>query len=65
MEILSQVAEQGYVCFPVMARDPWLDPLRGDKDFTRVLHAAETSYRDAARAFLAAAGDRILGVQPT
>ena len=65
VEILSQVAEQGYVCFPVMARDPWLDPLRGDNNFTRVLHAAETSYRDAARAFLAAAGDRILGVQPT
>jgi hypothetical protein len=65
LEILGQVAEQGYVCFPVMARDPWLDPLRGDDDFTHMLRAAETSYRDAARAFLTAAGDRILGVRPT
>jgi hypothetical protein len=65
LEILNQVAEQGYVCFPVLARDPWLDSLRGENDFTRVLRTAETSYQDAAQAFLAAAGDRILGVQPT
>jgi hypothetical protein len=48
-----------------MAHDPWLDPLRGNPEFTVVLRRAETRRREAAETFLAAAGDRILGVQPT
>jgi tetratricopeptide (TPR) repeat protein len=65
LELLTEAAKLGYVCFPTMARDPWLDPLRGNPEFTVVRRAAETRYREAAQAFLAAAGGRILGVRPT
>ena len=64
LEVLNQLAELGYVCFPTIARDPWLDPLRGNSGFTLVLRAAETRQREAAQAFRAADGSRILGIAP-
>ena len=64
-EVLNEAAELGYVCFPTMARDPWLDPLRGNLEFSVALRTEEGRYREAAQAFLAAAGSRILGVRPT
>jgi serine/threonine protein kinase len=64
-EVLNEAAELGYVCFPTMARDPWLDSLRGSLEFSLALRTEEGRYREAARAFLAAAGSRILGVLPT
>jgi hypothetical protein len=64
LEVLNEVAELGYVCFPTMARDPWLDPLRGSPEFTVVLRTEEARNREAAQAYLAAAGSRILGVGP-
>jgi hypothetical protein len=65
VELLTEAVKLGYVCFPTMARDPWLDPLRGNPDFLIVRLEAERRYRDAAQAFLAAGGDQILGVRPT
>ena len=64
LAVLNEVAELGYVCYPTMARDPWLDPLRGNPEFTLKLRAAETAHREALQAFLAADGGRILGVPP-
>jgi hypothetical protein len=49
----------------MMARDPWLDPLRGNPEFSIVRRAAEARYCEAVQAFLAAGGGRILGIQPT
>jgi serine/threonine protein kinase len=64
-EVLNEAAELGYVCFPTMARDPWLDPLRGNLEFSLALRREEGRYREAAHAFLAAAGSRIIGVRLT
>jgi hypothetical protein len=61
VEVLNEVAQLGYVCFLTMARDPWLDSLRGNPEFSLALRTAEGRYREAAQAFLAAAGSRILG----
>jgi hypothetical protein len=52
----------GYFCFPAMAADPWLDSLRNEPAFTRILHQAETQHRDAVAAFKQLGGERILGV---
>jgi eukaryotic-like serine/threonine-protein kinase len=64
LEVLNEVVDWGYVCFPTMAHDPWLDSLRGSPEFTAVLRKAEARRREAAEAFMAAAGNRILGVPP-
>jgi hypothetical protein len=64
LEMLNEVADQGYVCFPALLRDPWLHALRADEEFSRVVRRVEASYRTALEAFLSAAGDRLLGVRP-
>lgn len=61
IEMFRRAVEGGFHAARLFARDPWLDPLRGDREFTRILELAETGRRDAARAFIEAGGERILG----
>jgi len=61
VELLNEALRRGYVCFPTMARDSWLDPLRRNPEFSAVRRAAEIRYGEAVQAFLAAGGDNILG----
>jgi serine/threonine protein kinase len=61
LDMISRAIESGFHCFPFFTRDPWLDPLRGDPRLRAALELAESGYRDAARAFEAAGGERILG----
>ena len=46
-----------------MARDPWLDALRGDQRFTVLLRRAEQGLRENQAAFTAAGGERVLGLR--
>ena len=52
----------GFCCFPSFARDSWLDGLRGQAEFRRVLNLAEARHREAIVAFRDAGGERVLGV---
>jgi eukaryotic-like serine/threonine-protein kinase len=61
MTTLEQAVEGGFFPHRFMAFDPWLDPLRCETKFAAILKRAEDRYRDAARAFYEAGGDRILG----
>jgi DNA-binding winged helix-turn-helix (wHTH) protein/tetratricopeptide (TPR) repeat protein len=54
--LLERVIAGGYVCFPTMARDRWLDPLRKKPGFTKLLRQAETAHQEAASAFERLAG---------
>ena len=58
---LSAVVEGGFFCASFLTRDPWLDPLRSRAEFRGILQQADARQRDAAGAFLAAEGDRVLG----
>jgi serine/threonine-protein kinase len=62
LALLARAVEEGYFCFPMMARDPWLDTLRADPAFTKTLRHAEARHREALAAFLQADGDRLLGL---
>ena len=59
---LQRSVDAGFACFASMARDPWLDPLRGHPRFAQILRTAEGRHREAAAAFLKAGGDRVVGL---
>ena len=62
LEMLERVVDAGFHCPTPMVRDPWLDPLRTEPAFVRVLRRAEEHHAAALRIFTAAGGERLLGV---
>jgi hypothetical protein len=61
LNVFQRVVAGGYFCFPAMASDPWLDPLRKKPAFTKLLRQAEAQHREAAAAFAALGGAIVLG----
>jgi eukaryotic-like serine/threonine-protein kinase len=61
IEMFKRAVEGGFSAWSFFARDPWLDPIRTDPEFGRTVEIAETRGREAATAFIAAGGERILG----
>jgi serine/threonine protein kinase len=59
---LARVAEYGFVCYPAMTHDPWLDPLRSHPRFTTILSQIESRHEAARRIYASAGGREILGV---
>jgi hypothetical protein len=59
--LFRRVVEGGFFCFLVMARDPWLDPLRGRSEFDGLLDQARARHHEAAARFAQVGGDVILG----
>src|SRR5262249_40174680 len=47
LDLFERVVSGGYFCFPAMEHDPWLDSLRSQPAFTRVLRRAETQHAEA------------------
>lgn len=59
--ILARAVEEGFFCYPALARDPWLHPLRAKREFEAILQRALERHTRAVRAFIEAGGERILG----
>jgi TolB-like protein len=59
--VLTSVVDGGYFCYPQMASDPWLDPIRGDAEFKQILHRAEALHQEAIEVFRAEGGPSLLG----
>ena len=57
----ERATSAGFCCYPLLATDPWLAPLRGRPDFARALETARDAHEVARRAFSEAGGERILG----
>ena len=62
LEWLGRVVENGFACPTAMAQDPWLEVLRDDPAYDRLLRLAEQKHLAAATAFARAGGEEILGV---
>ncbi len=62
LDMLSRAIGNGFFCYSAMVRDPWLDSLRGCKEFTGLLRKAQELHREALKSFLAAGGDSLLGI---
>lgn len=62
LNLFRRVVGGGYFCFPAMARDPWLEPLRKKTEFAKLLSQAETRHREAASQFAKLKGNALLGI---
>ena len=62
LPMLKRVVQGGYHCPPAFTRDPWLDSVRGEAEFVRLVREAESGRARAAEAYARAGGERILGV---
>jgi eukaryotic-like serine/threonine-protein kinase len=62
---LHHVIERGYLCSRILARDPWLDPLRLNAEFGVILEKALALERDMVNTFVQAEAHRLLGVSVT
>jgi len=61
LDLFERVVAGGFVCFPIMARDPWLDPIRKKPAFAKLLRQAETRHQEAGAIFDRLDGNRMLG----
>ena len=59
---LARAIERGFFSYATMLRDPWFDSVRGDERFREALRRAEERHRTARTRFIAAGGERLLGV---
>ena len=62
LQLFERVVAGGYFCYPAMAKDPWLDSVRNEPAFIKLLRQAETQHRDAAASFKRLRGEKLLGV---
>jgi tetratricopeptide (TPR) repeat protein len=63
---LSRSIDYGFFCYPAMLRDPWLDWLRDNTEFNRILEKARALHHEALSVFAAEGGNSLLGVsEPT
>jgi DNA-binding winged helix-turn-helix (wHTH) protein/tetratricopeptide (TPR) repeat protein len=63
LDLFQRVVAGGFCCYPAMARDGWLDPIRQRPAFAEILGQAESQHREAAAAFAEAHGDARLGLR--
>ena len=61
IDLLARAVRGGFHCARALETDGWLDLVRGRSEFRGLAAAARAAHRDAAQAFVAAGGDRILG----
>jgi serine/threonine-protein kinase len=59
--VLKSTVDGGYFCYPQLASDPWLDPIRGDAEFKRILDRARVLHQEAIEVFRAEGGPPLLG----
>jgi len=60
---LRHAVERGFAASHALAHDPWFDSLRAHPEFLALLRRVEAAHAEAAAAFVAAGGERLLGVQ--
>jgi hypothetical protein len=58
---LQRAVDQGFFCYAVLLRDPWLDALRSDIRFSQILSTAKLRHENARKLFSEAGGPQILG----
>jgi hypothetical protein len=63
--LFERVVNEGFYCYPGFASDPWLDGLRAQAEFKRLLAHAQSRHKEAVAAFREAGGEDVLGPTPS
>jgi serine/threonine protein kinase/tetratricopeptide (TPR) repeat protein len=63
LETLDRAVRGGYYCHRLLEQHHWLDPIRTDPQFVRLLKFAAERRRDAVAKFIEAGGEATLGVR--
>jgi eukaryotic-like serine/threonine-protein kinase len=63
LRVIPRAVDGGFFCYPAFQADPWLEPLHGHAAFEAAMARAKERYLQAAAAFKAADGERIVGVR--
>ncbi len=65
LEAMEQVVKRGFFCPLPLQQDAWLEPMRAEGGFTRVLERAEKARAKAVAAYVEEEGETLLGVAET
>jgi DNA-binding winged helix-turn-helix (wHTH) protein/tetratricopeptide (TPR) repeat protein len=60
IDLFERAADGGFIAFPAMTRDPWLEPLRRNERYQRILGEVEAQFQKAERQFATLEGHRML-----
>jgi DNA-binding winged helix-turn-helix (wHTH) protein len=58
--LFDRVAAGGFIAYPAMVQDPWLEPLRGNSRFAMTMDAIERRYRQAEKQFRELEGSKLM-----
>jgi TolB-like protein len=59
---MRRVSEYGFLCYPAMLQDAWLDPLRSSPRFSAILAGIQNRHEEARGLYAGAGGKEILAV---
>jgi len=59
--VLSTAVDMGFFAYPTFLRDPWLDSLRAQAEFRRILEKARLHHQEALEIFKSEGGETLLG----
>jgi tetratricopeptide (TPR) repeat protein len=60
IDTLEEAIDSGFACATILQRDPWLDPLRGERRFGELVDRARARTLEAEAVFTRLGGDRLL-----
>jgi eukaryotic-like serine/threonine-protein kinase len=63
LEVLTRTVNRGFFCYPAILRDPWLDGLRGNPEFSQLMHRTKELQLQALDTFREGGGNTLLGVR--
>jgi serine/threonine protein kinase len=62
LDLMERVVEEGFYCPQILLRDPWLDPIRGERRFNRIVARARERSQEAEAEFHRLGGDQLLSL---
>src|SRR5215510_9927376 len=60
LDLLERAVHEGFFCFQILLKDPWLDSVRSERRFNAIVARARARSQDAEAEFHRLGGDRVL-----